>query len=131
MATYTKAIPIIIDFLNDQGGSNGIIIQLLYLDIDKFNDEQYMNEMDKKVLVYLGTSSNDFRSRVQQFIYKKKKLLFSLLPVAGEQCLSNVINVGRLPHHYHPHMLIYHFLRSVNCAFVASWDEYIYLYIFV
>lgn len=129
MSTYTRQVPIVIDFLNDQGGANGIIIQLLYIDTANFNNDEYMNEIDKKVLVYFGTTSNESREYIQQFLYKKKKMLFSLMPATGEQCLSNIINVGRLPHHYHPHMLIYHFIRSINCAIVASWDEYIYIYL--
>lgn len=84
---------------------------------------------DPQVLAFIGTSTNEEREKIHPYLLEYNKLLFSVFAVEGEQSYQNIIQFGRMPHHYMNKVIGYHYTNHKNCIVIAKYSQYIYIYI--
>lgn len=124
---YSNYADVIVAYINNLGGISNHLIQKIMRTFDSVEKlEEYMKIQynNPEILAFFGTTTNEERELIHDDLVKGDKLLFSIHPAEGQQCLDNVIQIGRYPNYYIINLLsnIYVLAEDKVCELIA-WDS--------
>lgn len=117
---YSQYFSLMIALVNmNYGGINNHILvgtQPYLSSLDELVDFVKNNANDTGIIAFFGTTSNIEREKIHPYLISSKKLLFNVIPTEGEQSLSHVIQMSRIPTLYVSKMYGYFYKEEPKCS---------------
>lgn len=132
--SYNQYFSLVVAIMNDDyNGIDGRYLKAVKPLLHSIEEMiEYVQEVgnDPEVIAFMGTSNNEERERIHPYLLQYNKLLFSVYAVEGEQSYQNIIQFGRMPHHYMNKVFGYHYTNYKQCVVIAEYNKYKYIYIY-